>query len=300
MFIDSAQFAPEKLPPGPLPMAAISCLEKELKGNAFVYSLRMSRRSKNTHGTRDLSVREKAYLHIQQLIATGKLPSGSSVSELLLAKELGSSRTPIREAMNQLVAEGLLEQGVNGGMVVSQLKREDIIELYELREALETYSVGKVASIPIRPADRDRLQYMVDMIPALKKELEESGQPELNEEQMQRFIACDLGFHALLVSMTNNSRIQKLINDTRLLIRIFAIHRSGHSPALLESIYAHHQRILDAVAGQDKAAAMEAVAEHIQASQRERLNEYDQWRREAALRQNMPAFFALQKLTPGL
>lgn len=265
-----------------------------------MYALRMSRRPKTTRGVRDLSVREKAYLHIQQLIATGKLASGSSVSELVLAKELGSSRTPIREAMNQLVAEGLLEQGVNGGMVVSQLKREDIIELYELREALEVYSVGKVASLPLRPADRDRLQYMVDVIPALKKELEESGQSELNEEQMQRFIACDLGFHALLMSMTNNSRIQKLINDTRLLIRIFAIQRAGHSAALLESIYQHHQRILDAVAGQNKAEAMEAVAEHIQASQRERLNEYDQWRREATLRQNMPAFFALQKLTPGL
>ncbi len=266
----------------------------------LVYSLRMSRRPKNNRGAGELSVREKAYLHIQQLIATGKLESGSGISELLLAKELGSSRTPIREAMNQLVAEGLLEPGLNGGMVVAQLKREDIIELYELREALEVYSVGKVASLPLRPADRDRLQYMVDVIPALKAELEQSGKAELGEEQMQRFIACDLGFHALLMSMTNNSRIQKLVNDTRLLIRIFAIQRSGHSAALLESIHRHHQRILDAVSRQDKAEAMLAIAEHIQASQRERLNEYDQWRREAALRQNMPAFFALQKLTPGL
>jgi DNA-binding GntR family transcriptional regulator len=285
---------------GALLLIPISRLERGFLGDGFVYALRMSRRPKITRGVRDLSVREKAYLHIQQLIATGKLASGSSVSELLLAKELGSSRTPIREAMNQLVAEGLLEQGMNGGMIVSQLKREDIIELYELREALEVYSVGKVASVPLRPADKDRLQYMVDVIPSLKAELEASGQSELGDEQMQRFIACDLGFHALLMSMTNNSRIQKLVNDTRLLIRIFAIHRSGHSAALLESIYGHHQRILNAVARQDRAEAMEAISEHIQASQRERLNEYDQWRREAALRQNMPAFFALQKLTPEI
>lgn len=260
--------------------------------------LRMSRHPKSTRGVRDLSVREKAYLHIQQLISTGRLESGSSVSELLLAKELGSSRTPIREAMNQLVAEGLLEPGPNGGMVVAQLKREDIIELYELREALEVYSVGKIATLPLRPADKDRLQFMIDVILELKAELETSGTTELNEEQMQRFIACDLGFHALLVSMTNNSRIQKLVNDTRLLIKIFAIQRSGHTPALLESIHRHHQRILDAVAAQDRSEAMTAVSDHIQASQRERLNEYDQWRREAALQANMPAFFALQKLTP--
>jgi DNA-binding GntR family transcriptional regulator len=87
--------------------------------------------------TRDLSIREKAYLHIQQQIANGNLAAGSGISELSLAKELGSSRSPIREAMNQLAAEGLLEQNSGGGMQVARLKRNDIVELYDLREALE-------------------------------------------------------------------------------------------------------------------------------------------------------------------
>ena len=105
----------------------------------------MRRKPRSRQGGNDLSIRERAYLHIQQLLLSGQLEAGSSVSELLLAKELGSSRTPIREAMNQLAAEGLLEQSPNGGMIVAQLGREDIIELYELREALEVYAVGKIA-----------------------------------------------------------------------------------------------------------------------------------------------------------
>ena len=189
----------------------------------------MERRKSKRQNTNELSVRERAYRHIKKLVSEGVLGPGAGVSELVLAKELGSSRTPIREAMKQLDAEGLLEQNRNGGMVVAQLEREDIIELYELREALEVYSVGRVASFPLRPADRDRLQYMLDQLLVLKKELDERKLPELDEEQNRRFIESDLGFHALLMSMTGNSRIQKILHDTRLLIRVFAIRRRGHN-----------------------------------------------------------------------
>ena len=263
-----------------------------------LYPQRMSRRPKIQHGVRDLSIREKAYLHIQQQIASRTLEAGSGISELTLAKELGSSRTPVREAMNQLAAEGLLELSPGGGMVVAQLKREDIIELYDLREALEVHAVGKIARVRMRQVDKDRLQQLIDEIQKLEKELEKSKRPALDAKQMERFIHCDLGFHALLMSMTNNSRLQKIINDTRLLISIFAIHRGGHDVAALKSIRSYHQRILDAVATQDSVTAMSALAEHIQESQRERLNEYDQWRRESSLRHSMPVFFDIHKMVP--
>lgn len=269
----------------------------QMAGKESLYSTRMSRKPKTQHGTRDLSIRERAYLYIQQLIVDGTLAAGSGISELLLAKELGSSRTPIREAMNQLAAEGMLEVSPGGGMVVAQLRREDIVELYELREALETYAVGKIARVPMNMADIDRLQHLVDEIVKLQKELEKSKHQVLDKAQMERFIGCDMGFHALLMSMTNNSRLQKVINDTRLLISIFAIHRGGHDMELLKRIHAYHQRILDAVAKQQGEAAMIAITEHIQASQRERLNEYDRWKRETNLSQSVPAFFDIHKMT---
>ena len=251
----------------------------------------VNRSKKKRTDAPELSVRDRAYRHIKKQILDGVLEAGAAISELLLAKELGSSRTPIREAMKQLDAEGLLEQNQNGGMTVAQLKREDIIELFELREALEIYSVGRVASHPLRPADKDRLQHLVDQLLVLKKELEESGAPEINEQQNNRFVEADLGFHALLLSMTNNSRIQKTVYDTRLLIRVFAIHLHGHTAAQLQSIYEFHQQVLNAVEAQDAVAAMKAMAEHIQVSQRERLNDYDNWRRESALRRHMPGIF---------
>jgi DNA-binding GntR family transcriptional regulator len=241
----------------------------------------------------DRSIREKAYLLIQQKIARGELPPGAAVSEVSLAQELGSSRTPVREALGQLVAEGLLEQTPNRATVVVQLKRQDIIDLYELREALEVYAAGKAARRPNSAQELQRLQNLSDEILTLKGELDESGQHELNPKQMHRFVACDLGFHALLVRMAANTRILKIVNETRLLIRIFAIHRRGHNASLLASIHRQHCEIVQALAGHDAERTTRILSAHIQASQQERLDEYDQWEHEAALRESLPLFLDL-------
>ncbi|HEY1949959.1 MAG TPA: GntR family transcriptional regulator [Bryobacteraceae bacterium] len=235
------------------------------------------------------SIREKAYLLIQHKIALGELAPGSAVSEIPLAQELGSSRTPIREALGQLAAEGILEQTPNRGTVVVQFGRQDIIDLYELREALEVYAVGKAARQPNTPPQEfQRLQDFANEILVLKKELEDGPHTELDDKQMRRFIACDLGFHTLLLRMASNIRIQKTVNDTRLLVRIFSIRRLGHNAAALTKIHGYHQNIFEAVAEGDPARATDVMSRHIQESQRERLAEYDQWEHEATMREVLP------------
>ena len=222
----------------------------------------------------------KAYQLIQNKIASGELRAGTLISELAISKELGSSRTPVREAAGQLLAEGLLDLGSGGGIVVTKLTRQGIIDLYELREALEVFAVGRAAHEGVRPADRKRLESLLDETLALIKELKESGRQELNVEQMKRFAVSDLSFHALLIRMAANARILKVVNDTRLMIRIFAIRRSGHKREELERIYKHHRAILQAVVDRNGDGARKLLAEHIQASSRERLEEFDLWERE--------------------
>ncbi|MGA2145807.1 MAG: GntR family transcriptional regulator [Bryobacteraceae bacterium] len=239
------------------------------------------------------SMRSKAYLHIQRKIATGELAAGGALSELALAKELGSSRTPIREAIGQLVAEGFLEQTPNRGAVVIQLSRQDIVELYELREALEVYAVGKAAREPLRAWELERLQSLADEILVLQAELEKSGADALDPRQMHRFMICDLGFHTLLMRMAGNARILKVVNETRLLIRIFAIRRTGHRAVELDQIHRHHREILDAVAGRQPERAMQLISDHIQISRRERLDAFDHWDDENSLRRTAPEFFDL-------
>lgn len=237
------------------------------------------------------SLRKAAYLHIQRKITSGELRAGSSVSELSVAKELGSSRTPVRDAIGQLVAEGLLEQIPNRGAVVVELGRQDIIDLYELREALEVFAVGKAARSAVDRASLEHLGRLADETLMLSDELSRSGERGLNPEQLRRFVAGDLGFHSSLMRLAANPRILKVVNETRILIRIFAIHRHGHTAEELDEIHKQHRAILGAVADQDPARAMASLAEHIESSARERLAEYDDWEREASLRSALPVFF---------
>ena len=206
----------------------------------------------------DRSVRERAYLLIQQKIARGEMRPGSAVSEVALAQELGSSRTPIREALGQMV-EGLLEQTPNRGTVVVQLRRQDIIDLYELREALEVYAIGKVARQTNTPQDLERLESFADEILRVRSELAKTPNSTLNEKQMGRFIACDLGFHTLVLRMAANARILKTVNETRLLMRIFSIQRRGHNAALLTKIHKQHHEMFEAIAEGNAARASELM-----------------------------------------
>lgn len=184
-----------------------------------------------------------------------------------------------------------MEQTPNRGAVVVQLKRQDIIDLYELREALEVYAIGKAARRAISPQEIKRLQELADEIHELEAELRESKKAELSPKQMHRFVACDLGFHSLLVRMAANARILKLVNETRLLIRIFAFHRNRHDGQSLERIYRRHCEVLKAVAEHNAERGMQLLSSHIQASQLERLEEYDRWESEASLREAQPVFF---------
>jgi DNA-binding GntR family transcriptional regulator len=244
--------------------------------------------------------RERAYHHIQRIIASGELAAGQAISELSLAQDLGISRTPIREALAQLAAEGILEQSPNRKAVVVKLSRQDIIELYELREALELYAVGKAARQPLRQASLDNLQSLNDAILTLRDELEGAGKAGLDAEQMRRFANYDLAFHTLLMRLATNARLLKVVNETRVLVRIFAIRRRGYTIPELEDIHHRHCDVARAIAEQDCPRAMQAVSEHIQLSQVERLDDYDQWELEASLRETFPIPLRTESLlAPG-
>ncbi|MEP6537004.1 MAG: GntR family transcriptional regulator [Bryobacteraceae bacterium] len=232
---------------------------------------------------KDSSARERAYEYIQGKILSGQWSGGTVLSELALSKEMAISRTPIREAVRQLAGEGFLEQAPNRVMAVASLTRADIADLYELREAIEVYAVGKAARFVLSAAHLERLRGFLNECESLVKDLEVSGQGRLDEGQMQQFINADLGFHTLLLHTAANRRMLKLVSETRLLIRIFSIRRDGHSAGQLRAINRQHAAILDAVASGRGEEAKAVLAEHIRVSGEERMEAYDHWEREGVL-----------------
>ncbi|MCS6952551.1 MAG: GntR family transcriptional regulator [Bryobacterales bacterium] len=238
---------------------------------------------------KDESLRRKAYHYIQHRILSGMIRPGTTLSELALARETRMSRTPIREAIHQLLAEGWLEHAPGGRVVVTSLERDDIVELYELREALEVYAVRKAACRGLPPADRGLLRELCERIRAFADLLRTSGRERLNEMEMEEFLSADMKFHLLLLRGASNRRLMKLVTDTRLLTRIFSFERPGHDAALLERIYQYHSGIVEALMSGDGERAAQLLGEHIRASLQERLELFDQWQRESELQDLLTA-----------
>lgn len=219
-------------------------------------------------------LRQQAYEFIQEKIVSGRLATGCQVSELSLAKQIGISRTPVREAIRRLVHEGLLEQVPRYGTIVRTPQRRDIVELYELREALEGYAVGQAAE-RIASEELTLLGRLCDEIRTLGSQLRRSGKCALDGSMMQRFLSADLAFHMVLLRAAGNGRLLKIVSESRVLTRIIGMKRQEHTVAVVEGTHRYHSGILRALKRHDGATARELLVNHIRASQQEALAAYD-------------------------
>ncbi|TWT34862.1 GntR family transcriptional regulator [Blastopirellula retiformator] len=222
--------------------------------------------------------RRQAYLYIQQRILSGDLSAGSQVSELALAKELGMSRMPVREAIRQLEVEGLVRQVPRFGTIVHSLDRAEMAELYEVREALESHTAESVAG-RLTDEDLQMLSLLCKRLLQVGRQLQESTQKTFDPKLLQSFLAADMGFHMVILRAGGNRRMMKIVADLRVLSRIFATQREPHDLKIVVNVYRFHRRILRQLKNGNTQKARYWMQEHIRASRRLALESFD--RRQA-------------------
>jgi DNA-binding GntR family transcriptional regulator len=226
------------------------------------------------------SLSDRSYHYIQKKLLSGEWSAGDVLSELAVAREMGISRTPVREAFRMLEQEGVLEQVPRFGTRVKALDRRDLVELYELREALEPYAVSQAAG-KLTDADAHMLDTLCREMKAVAEDLRKKGKTVPDAPMMKRLLSADLAFHQLLIRAAGNRRMMKIVADSRLLARIFATPRQEHHVGVVEETYRYHIQILEAVNAGKGELARKLMAEHIRASLKEALEHYDQQRAEA-------------------
>src|SRR5690554_3882326 len=91
------------------------------------------------------SLLQTAYEHIRHRLIAWDPQRDGVLSEVAIARELGVSRTPVREAVSQLVIEGLVERKPGHGVMVKTMTRAELAEMWDLRQSLETYANGRAA-----------------------------------------------------------------------------------------------------------------------------------------------------------
>lgn len=217
---------------------------------------------------------QRAYRHIRKKLLDGSVTPGARLSYGTIGKEIGISATPVREAVGQLASEGFVELVPQLGAVVRELTRDEAIELYELREALESYAAARAAE---RIGDRQlsELRENLEQSRILTEEVRKSGKAKAGKAIAKKFHALDLSFHMTIIEASRNQRMLKVVGDSHILTRIFQADRHSFSQEILDATLSEHSAIESAVRKGDGSAAREAMQRHIRNSLELTLDETD-------------------------
>ncbi len=173
---------------------------------------------------------------LRELILAGALPAGTKLGEADLATRLDVSRTPVREALSRLAAEGLVDLVPNRGARVARWSDEDLEQIFELRLRLEPYAVG--LAIPrISDSDLDDLDDLAQRMVGL-------GKPGRSQD-LDGIVHLNRQFHRTLINRAANPALASaLLAVTHASVVNQNFH--NYSPAALARSLAHHVEIVAA------------------------------------------------------
>lgn len=189
-----------------------------------------------------------AYESLRNQILTGELEPGTPLVQANVARELGVSMTPVREALRDLATEGLVQLSPHRGATVTRLDVSDARDIYHIRLKLEPDATAQaVANVTDDVLERAEELYQ-----------------RLSEASAGEWVALNREFHILLLSCTPSPRLRSilasLLEAVALYVGVAVAHRRGPTPQ------AEHRQILDAYQRRDPEAAAAAVTGHIQSS----------------------------------
>ena len=199
----------------------------------------------------DANLREKVVHQLRIEIVSGEMAPGTVCSVPSLARTLGISTTPIREALLQLTSDGLLQPMRNRGFRVVDPSLDELRDIFEVRMQLEVSALRKLVRMGAR--DLSELGAHAD---AIAESVETADVP--------RYLAADRAFHAELLALAGNEVLADIVLRLRDRMRLYGI-RSPHGLARQKSSVPEHYRIIEIIRQglEDEAEAL--MTSHIMA-----------------------------------
>ncbi|RZI66788.1 MAG: GntR family transcriptional regulator [Variovorax sp.] len=188
---------------------------------------------------------------LRQRIFSRELEPGAWIDELKLAEEYGISRTPLREALKVLAAEGLVTMKVRRGAYVTEVSDKDLSDVYHLLSLLESDAAGVVAE-RATPAQMAELQ-------ALHSELEAAARP--GHVDREHFFAINERFHMRLLAIADNRWRDQMVADLRKVMKLNR-HNSLLKSGRIDESLKEHRAIMAALLEKDSATAMARMRAH--------------------------------------
>lgn len=213
-------------------------------------------------GSKDSFLAQRVYEQIREQIQTGKLPPGTRLVNRKLATELGTSMVPIREALNRLTSDGLLEHLPGGGNFVRKLNRKEIVQLYEFRESLEVFAAREAAK-HIQPYHLKHLKRLCADWEQLLSDIKATEKGETTNAMLRKWLDDDFEFHSVIVEAADNSWLAKVAMDLKLMTLVVRNKPEMLSYEGAKLTHDDHLNLVDAFEKKNADQAEKVMRKHI-------------------------------------
>jgi DNA-binding GntR family transcriptional regulator len=220
-----------------------------------------------------ISQRDRAYNYIRARVIDGSISPGSRLSNRALANEIGISFIPVREAISQLVSEGLVVHEPKLGCFVKEINRQELVDLYELREALEGHG-AMVAAARITEEQLEELQTHNSAMQALADRAVKEDIMKVDPRR-EMWRAADTRFHLTILKVAGNRLVVKTVNDLRVLSQVFNHYNQFPKPDLMQKTCEEHQEIIEALRARNGNLAKDLTVQHIRLASDRLIKKFD-------------------------
>lgn len=209
-----------------------------------------------------MKVSDQIRLHLEEAISAGDLLPGDAIDEVALAERFAVSKTPIREALLKLQAQGWVSNLPRGGYTVAKMNLQQLLSLWELLAELEGVAV-RLACERMSDADVQTLQ-----------KLHEASRLVVEKEDLVGWQECNLKFHELIYLSTRNPFLRQEVLRIRFRTGVYRRHAFA-ALGRLRASFDQHQRIVDALSSRNAALAVTHMTDHMRpGSDARSLNEF--------------------------
>jgi DNA-binding GntR family transcriptional regulator len=196
----------------------------------------------------DAALYERVAERLRERILAHSLAPGSWIDEQALTAELGISRTPLREALKVLAAEGLVTMKLRRGAYVTEVTERDLAEVFHLLALLESDAAAMVA--------REATDAQLAELAALHQRLEQAV------DDRDAFFAANEGFHMRLLEIAGNRWRNQVVGDLRKVMKLYRHHSLFKQGRLLASLK-EHRRIMSALKARDPVLVQQLMHQHL-------------------------------------
>lgn len=201
-------------------------------------------------------LKTRAYEELRSRILNDDLSPGSFLAERQLARQLGMSKTPVKAALERLQYEGFITISPQQGIMVRDLTVQEIADQYQLREALETYTLTTLAGKLSDP-----------QIDKLRSNLR-AQQAIIGRHDVPQGVALDTEFHLLFAQFLGNQEIRSIMSQLRDKMQRIITRVFHFNPTRIDTSYDEHLAIAEAVITGNGSRAAELLAAHLDRGRR--------------------------------